>query len=99
MSYFFKGQGHIDESLYDNVKSIIKELISNTLKHSNASQIFLSVKTEKFTEIMYMDNGMGKDELNKGNGMSGMEHRVKAFAGKITFQLSSYDGFNCKIVI
>ncbi|WP_430817603.1 PocR ligand-binding domain-containing protein [Carboxylicivirga sp. RSCT41] len=70
---------------------IITELISNSLKHGNASQadIYLFVVDSNLF-ILFEDNGNGKIDIEdtsfaKGMGIANIHNRVKAFEGICNF--------------
>ena len=65
---------------------IVQELVNNTVKHANASQVIVQVSMSKNkTEITVEDNGNGFDKtiLNqtKGAGMANINYRVGYFNG------------------
>lgn len=81
---------------------IVQELISNTIKHSNASRFTLSchdLGTE--TQVIYQDNGTLKNERppdhRKGYGLKNIESRVELLNG--TFDYNFNNGFESRILI
>jgi signal transduction histidine kinase len=65
---------------------IIQELISNSLKHSQANKITLHVNSfEEEMNIIYEDNGIGFaiDSKKKGHGLHNIESRIKALKGSM----------------
>jgi signal transduction histidine kinase/ligand-binding sensor domain-containing protein len=69
---------------------VIQELISNTVKHSNASKITLHVNSfDSELNIIYQDNGTGFNVEDKkdGHGLHNIEARIKALEGN--FQVDS----------
>ncbi|TSA17064.1 hypothetical protein D4R75_12630 [bacterium] len=83
----------------------IAELINNTLKHSDASQIFLKLKTENnLLNVYYEDNGKGFDvdeELrsNSGMGLNNIQNRINTLNGKIIFESSCAKGMKAHLMI
>ena len=79
----------LDPDIESNVYSIAQELISNTLKHAKADNIFLQItedENQTFTMI-YEDNGVGFDpDKIKGDGI-GMNN-LKARAARINAELT-----------
>jgi len=64
---------------------IIKELLHNSLKHSNASQTTLSISSDShLVTIQVADNGTGSTEKidRNGIGISNIRNRVELFNGK-----------------
>jgi signal transduction histidine kinase len=69
---------------------IVQELISNAIKHGNASKIDVQlIIDESRICLQVMDNGIGFDRnliKNKGRGLKNIENRVAALNGNIDIQ-------------
>lgn len=82
---------------------IITELINNTLKHAEATEVAIDIlKENENLNISYSDNGKGT-KLSKENGLSGqglsnMQSRIKTLHGSIVFITKPNKGFMAKIV-
>jgi len=100
-SFFIRGRCEkLDEKLFDIIKKIAMEFVTNTLKHGNATTVFLSIVFEKeAVEINLMDNGRGTDELIKGNGLKGIDCRLGLVQGVVNYETSKNNGFHMKIKI
>ena len=73
-----------------NLFRITQELINNSIKHSNATQIRITLtEFNDFLSLYYFDNGVGFDikKVTLGAGISNIKERVEIFDG--TFELSS----------
>lgn len=74
---------------------IIQECINNTIKHSGASGLKLTIqKKEDEFQLLYMDNGHGikkKDLL--GIGMQSMKERAKIIGSQLEIDEKSEKGF------
>ncbi|MBG6133463.1 signal transduction histidine kinase [Aquimarina sp. EL_43] len=86
-----------------NLYRIIQELITNTLKHAEASAIYVELKNEgNSLIILYEDDGKGLKQKNllhkKGLGLKNIESRLSVLSGKIHFFKKS-SGMKVKIVI
>lgn len=82
-------KGNISNELAINLFRIVQELINNTIKHSNASQITITLSEfEDFISLYYRDNGGGFniDTIVLGSGITNMKERVEIFNGKIDIQ-------------
>ena len=69
---------------------IVQELISNTIKHSKASDIFIELNVQQsLLSVTYRDNGNGfvEDYVN-GFGLFNLESRTHALNGKLQFKSS-----------
>ena len=97
----FKGlHFNVEEKTYDGISRVCQELVTNSLKHAKAKEIFVSVniKHEDIT-ILVVDNGVGCDELVMGNGLNGIKERLDLIDGTITFVTSPGEGFMSKVII
>lgn len=89
--------------LKKNVFRIIQELLSNTLRHAQATEVFLQVsKFENKFLITIEDNGKGFDikKFNRGNGITNIENRLKLFNGFIHIETNEKGGtcINCELI-
>ena len=81
-----------------NIFYIFKEAINNIVRHSNATEVFISLKNENRKFIMTIsDNGKGfdKEKIKQGNGLRNMLMRANRL--KAGFDISSSGG--TKIVL
>jgi signal transduction histidine kinase len=75
-----------------NVFLIVKEALTNTLKHASATEVHLQAKTSaNLLEISIQDDGVGFDPTapktdGKQHGLKNMQQRAKDVAGKLTWQ-------------
>jgi signal transduction histidine kinase len=105
INIIYKKQGIIEE-LSPEIKfiayRIVQEIITNSIKHGKANEIVLELindkKTNKFY-IMESDNGVGADKILVGNGIKGIEDRIRAFNGEVSIKTKKKMGFNIKISI
>jgi signal transduction histidine kinase len=79
--------------------SIIKESLTNSIKHGLASLVYLDiiVNNEQLT-ILIKDNGVGCKKIVKGNGLKGIDLKVTNRGGKVEYQTAS-SGFETKVII
>jgi signal transduction histidine kinase len=97
----FKGLYYnLEEKTFDIINRICTELVTNSIKHSQAKEIFISVNIrEDGINILYMDNGKGCDDLILGNGLSGIKERLRLIDGTVQYITSDGEGFMSKINI
>ena len=87
------------------VYRVICELITNTLIHANAQNIYLDIITDaNMLNIKYMDDGKGfefTDETKEqyGLGLTNIESRIKSVQGSCQIYSKPGEGFNISIVI
>lgn len=101
---------NIEDQRYDQTIEavayrVICELISNTLKHAGASNIYIDIIQDKGTlNIKYLDDGEGFDysdgtELGSGLGLMNIESRIRSVHGSYQFCSEKGGGFNANFVI
>ncbi len=74
-----------------NIYSILKEAINNSIKHSQCKKITLSVNLRNdVLEISAEDDGKGFDEnkIKRGNGLKNIEQRARQIGGRIKIKSS-----------
>lgn len=74
------------------------ESLTNTAKHSNAKDVWLSIQwlSDKEILIKSIDNGKTDGDFNVGHGLKFMKERVWALGGEIDFQKDEA-GFSCVV--
>ena len=71
-----------------NVSLAVKESVNNALKHSEATEIRMTIELEKDTLIVSItDNGIGfsEDEVQAGLGLESIKRRMKSVGGACKF--------------
>ncbi|MFI3265870.1 MAG: histidine kinase [Rikenellaceae bacterium] len=99
-------QTNIKEKRFDNDLELVLfrvacELLHNGIRHSNASQISITLVTiGSNIEMQYSDNGKGFDtKSNKfGLGLSNMESRVSTIGGSFNINSDSGRGVHAEII-
>jgi len=79
---------------------VLQELINNSLKHSQASKIEVSINTTKQNIVFSVaDNGIGfdKKQITSGNGLNNIVTRIESIGGTVTTDTSPNKG--CKTTI
>ncbi len=80
-----------DPKLAQTILRCAQELITNTMKHAQASELRVSLNRTASSIILEVeDNGVGLGHSKTGNGMTGMTERVKLLDG--TYQCESNNG-------
>ena len=83
---------------------IIQELISNTLKHAEASEITIQLNVfEEIFNVIFEDNGKGFNinqmVSNSGMGLRGIEARIKNMDGEFSIDTAKHKGTSISIDI
>ncbi len=93
----------IEDNLKNIIYSLVKELINNSIKHAEASEIDLNIrKVADELEVRVVDNGIGVDiekqlaKNYKGLGLKNILSKVNASSGKVS--TLDVDGFGLKIL-
>lgn len=88
-----------DVAKADAIVRCVQESLTNSLKHSGADTFNVVVtSSDDNIEVQIKDNGFGKSELKIGNGLTGMQERIKALGGTIAFN-KTVNGFETHIAI
>ena len=98
---YFRGKAdRINGTVFDTLQKTSTELVTNTLKHSRATSILMSVTySEDDIQVRYMDNGIGVATIVKGNGLSGIDTRLEAVGGSAEYTSGVSEGFSAMISI
>lgn len=73
--------------IWNCLKENLVEALTNTVKHSNASEFLLKIRVyNKMIRAEFSDNGSGGSGFSKGMGLEGIEDRVTVCGGKCLFQ-------------
>lgn len=97
--------GDLDENLQLAIFRIFQELLTNSIKHSNASEISVQlIEHDEDISFTIEDDGVGfnfKDALNSGtgNGLHNIISRVSLIGGKLQFDSSIGSGTTITIQI
>jgi len=99
--FFFISEDHLSSYQKTQIYRVLTELLTNTLKHSNASGVYLFFRDTGQIEIEYTDNGSPVSEAKKpviGNGIENIKFRIRQMNGKIV-DLTMHDGFRIRFSI
>lgn len=78
---------------------IVQEALTNTLRHSQATEFYLSVKpVDGFLQLTIDDNGTVAQGWKPGNGLTGMKERVASCAGTLVWQIKD-NHFNLQVTL
>jgi len=97
--------GFLNKETSLHLYRILQELLSNSVKHAEATAIFVTLKKKENTiNLMLKDNGKGFDftkmkETNKSLGMNTIFERAKIIKSKLKIDAKSGKGTKVKLVI
>ncbi|MFI4959186.1 MAG: sensor histidine kinase, partial [Lysobacterales bacterium] len=72
-----------------------QEIITNTAKHAGARNLWLNFAYagESLLGLHARDDGRGAEQVEPGNGLSGMRERLAEFGGSVTLDPGPSQGF------
>src|SRR5262249_49020710 len=72
----------------------VQEIITNTLRHSGAQNLWLDVyQIEEGVEVCARDDGRGAQSVEVGNGISAMRRRLESIGGRLRIKSANGNGF------
>jgi signal transduction histidine kinase len=78
----------------------VQEALTNAVRHGKASEVRVSFWVESGVVLVAIaDNGRSSLEMVKGIGLSGMEERIGALGGTVSFGKASSGGFSLSISV
>lgn len=84
----------VDGAVRRNIFLLVKEALSNVVKHANATRVFIKIETNHQLEITIHDNGKGiageKLTANTGNGLLTMHKRANDL--NATMEIINHEG-------
>ncbi|HMR46913.1 MAG TPA: 7TM diverse intracellular signaling domain-containing protein [Bacteroidia bacterium] len=98
----FMEEGKLPGGYNYHIVQITRELINNTLKYADATQVDIDIQcANNLFEYTYSDNGKGFDINNcsKGNGLNNIAGRVSECSGTIKIDTSAGKGIMVNITI
>lgn len=72
-----------------------QEMITNSVRHARASNLWIGlVQDSDGVALTARDDGRGVDKVEAGNGLNGMEERLRQVGGELKIESSSGRGFS-----
>ncbi len=97
------GLKRMDNRLELSLYRILQELLNNTLKHANATEVDIIFTTDNQQLIInYRDNGQGFDLKNltkRGLGLKNIESRVSMIHGELEYETSLEKGMGIQLIV
>ena len=83
-----------DAKTAETILRATQEIITNCLKHSDASELTINIRREQENLIIdAIDNGQVKQPVTEGYGLKGLRERVEALSGKLRYGSADNQGF------
>ena len=93
---------NIDHTVALNCYRIVQELLQNSIKHANASEILVQLtRTDAELVLLVEDNGVGYDpeSVEKGMGTDNLSQRVQFIKGEISIQSAKGQGTSTMVTV
>lgn len=74
----------VDAGLADHAEAVVREAVSNAVRHANAITLTVSVKVEDDLTIEVVDNGRGTPDDITASGLTNLRHRAQEVGGTFT---------------
>lgn len=86
-----------DVEIAETLLRCTQEAVTNVLRHSTADRCLISMSGDhRSCTLSISDNGKSEIEIKPGNGLKGMQERVQARDGDLSWQQNK-DGFHLQI--
>lgn len=90
------------ETLNPDIKNCIyktiREGLTNGIKHGKATEFNIDINSNmNIIKLMIKDNGIGCEKVEKSNGLLGIEYRVNALGGSVSFNSYLEEGFYLEV--
>ena len=82
----------VDATLADHAEAVVREAVSNAVRHAHATTLTVTVKVDDELSIEVVDNGRGISELTKTSGMANMHYRAQQAGGTFTIDTPPVGG-------
>lgn len=98
--FLYKLEKDIDYNLKFDIYTVVREAITNCVKHSNATELRLRLLSQpKFYSVVIEDNGtiFNKESASKGMGLLSMAEVASKYNGVFNYEFDK--GFNIRLIL
>jgi len=78
-------RGTLGRGLALSLFRVIREAFNNSLKHSQAKKVSLSLDFREQIRVDIQDDGLGFTQVNRGRGLAGIEKRISDLGGSLVW--------------
>jgi signal transduction histidine kinase len=82
----------VDATLADHAEAVVREAVSNAVRHAHATTLTVTVKVEDELSIEVVDNGRGMSDRTKRSGLANMHYRAQQVGGTFTVDTAPMGG-------
>jgi PAS domain S-box-containing protein len=91
---------HLPDSVEVGAYYIVAEALTNTAKHSRASQVEVSAESnEDNLYLSIRDDGIGGADFAKGSGLFGLKDRAEALGGRMAIESPAGSGTSLHVTV
>ena len=80
----------VDAGLADHAEAVVREAVSNAVRHANATTLTVNVKVDDDLTIEVVDNGPGISGDITGSGLTNLRRRAEDVGGTFTVERVAY---------
>jgi signal transduction histidine kinase len=74
----------VDGSLADHAEAVVREAVSNAVRHAHATALTVTVKVDDALTVEVVDNGRGISKPTRRSGLTNMHDRAQQVGGTFT---------------
>ena len=82
----------VDATLADHAEAVVREAVSNAVRHAHATTLAVTVKVEDELSIEVVDNGGGISGRTKRSGLANIHYRAQQVGGTFTLDTPPIGG-------
>ena len=88
-----RANGPIDPALGDDLLAVVRETLSNVVRHSGATYVDVTVEARDHLSVLVLDDGCGPDSTRgRGRGLGNLTVRAQARGGVFSIQRADGGG-------
>ena len=76
----------VDSTLADHAEAVVREAVSNAVRHAQATTLTVRVRVEDDLRIEVIDNGRGMPDEFTGSGLTNLQRRAEQVGGEFTIE-------------
>jgi two-component system sensor histidine kinase DevS len=76
----------VDSTLADHAEAVVREAVSNAVRHAQASTLSVRVTADDDLRIEVSDNGRGMPDAFTGSGLTNLRRRAEQAGGELTLE-------------
>ena len=82
----------VDAALADHAEAVVREAVSNAVRHANATTLAVNIKVEDDLRIEVIDDGQGVPADVTGSGLTNLRRRAAELGGDFTIERAPSGG-------